>query len=227
MMFMIGVFQVIAGLVAIFDDDFYVVTQNYTFDLDTSAWGWIHLLLGILLLLAGYGLFSGATWAAVARHRACHPDGDRELLLHPVLPVLVDPRDRLVRVGYLGADASRPPHVATARREGASVTMRPPQFDLRICSSAARRERAELRPCRVATIPTWDSGTSFHAPARSPSGSETTTLVSSPSAASSLLSGYISLSASMRVLKYSDRESRSLEYLNAQMLRPSVVATVI
>ena len=34
MMIMIGVFQVIAGLVAIFNDDFYVVTQNYTFDLD-------------------------------------------------------------------------------------------------------------------------------------------------------------------------------------------------
>jgi hypothetical protein len=65
MMLMIGVFQIIAGLVAIFDDGFYVVTQNYTFDLDASAWGWIHLLLGILLLLAGYGLYSGATWGAV------------------------------------------------------------------------------------------------------------------------------------------------------------------
>jgi hypothetical protein len=64
MMAMIGLFQIIAGLVAIFDDDFYVVTQNYTFDLDTSAWGWIHLLLGILLVLASYGLYSGATWAA-------------------------------------------------------------------------------------------------------------------------------------------------------------------
>ena len=64
MMIMIGVFQVIAGLVAIFNDDFYVVTQNYTFDLDATAYGWIHLLIGILLLLAGYGLYSGATWAA-------------------------------------------------------------------------------------------------------------------------------------------------------------------
>jgi hypothetical protein len=64
MMVMIGIFQIIAGLVAIIDDDFYVVTQNYTFDIDTSAWGWIHLLLGILLLLAGYGLYSGATWGA-------------------------------------------------------------------------------------------------------------------------------------------------------------------
>ena len=61
----IGVFQVIAGLVAIFDDGFYVVTQNYTFDLDASAWGWIHLLLGILLLFTGFGLFSRSPWAGV------------------------------------------------------------------------------------------------------------------------------------------------------------------
>ena len=61
----IGVFQIIAGLVAVFNDDFYVVTQNYTFDLDTSAWGWIHLLLGVLLVATGWGLFSGATWAGV------------------------------------------------------------------------------------------------------------------------------------------------------------------
>ena len=65
MMILIGIFQVIAGLVAIFDDSFYVVTQNYTFDLDTTAWGWIHLLLGILLLVAGWGLYAGKTWATV------------------------------------------------------------------------------------------------------------------------------------------------------------------
>ena len=64
MMLMIGVFQIINGLVAIIDDDFYLRTENYTFNIDTSAWGWIHLLIGILLLLAGYGLYSGATWGA-------------------------------------------------------------------------------------------------------------------------------------------------------------------
>jgi uncharacterized membrane protein len=62
----IGLFQVIAGLTAIIDDDFYVVTRNYAFDLDVSAWGWIHLLLGILLLITGYGLYAGSTWAGVA-----------------------------------------------------------------------------------------------------------------------------------------------------------------
>lgn len=63
MMVVIGLFQVIAGLTAIFDDEFYVITQNYTFDLDVTAWGWIHLLLGIGLAVVGYFLFVGATWA--------------------------------------------------------------------------------------------------------------------------------------------------------------------
>ena len=65
MMVLIGSFQIIAGLVAIFDDGFYLVTDNYAFDLDPSGWGWLHLLLGLLLCLAGYGLFSGQTWAVV------------------------------------------------------------------------------------------------------------------------------------------------------------------
>ena len=65
MMILIGSFQIIAGLVAIFDDNFYVVTQNYTFDLDTTAWGWIHLILGIIILVSGYYLFAGRPWAAV------------------------------------------------------------------------------------------------------------------------------------------------------------------
>jgi hypothetical protein len=62
---LVGVFQGIAGLVAIFDDNFYVVTRHYTFDLDTTVWGWIHLLLGIALVFVAWGLFSRSTWAGV------------------------------------------------------------------------------------------------------------------------------------------------------------------
>jgi hypothetical protein len=62
---MIGCFHAIAGLVAIFDDGFYVVSANYTFDIDTTAFGWIQLILGLLVLAAGFGLFSAATWARV------------------------------------------------------------------------------------------------------------------------------------------------------------------
>ncbi len=62
---LIGFFQIISGLVAIIDDEFYVVAQNYTFDIDTSGWGWIHLLLGLLLVITGFGLFNRSTWAGV------------------------------------------------------------------------------------------------------------------------------------------------------------------
>jgi hypothetical protein len=65
MMVLIGIFQAFAGLGAIIDDEFFVVTQNYAFDLDATAWGWIHLILGIVIVWAGYALWSGKLWAGV------------------------------------------------------------------------------------------------------------------------------------------------------------------
>ena len=63
MMIMSGIFQAIAGLVAIFENEFYVATRNYLFQFDATTWGWIHLLIGLLVAFAGWGLLSGRTWA--------------------------------------------------------------------------------------------------------------------------------------------------------------------
>ena len=65
MMIMVGVFQAIQGLVGIFENEFYVTTRNYLFQFDATSWGWIHLLLGLLVAFAGWGLLSGKTWARV------------------------------------------------------------------------------------------------------------------------------------------------------------------
>jgi hypothetical protein len=65
MLVLIGFFQAINGLAAIFDDEFFVVTANYTFDVDVTAWGWIHLLIGILLIGTGFGIYAGRVWAGV------------------------------------------------------------------------------------------------------------------------------------------------------------------
>jgi len=62
-MVLTGVFQAFEGLVAILDDTFYVVGEEYTLQLDVTTWGWIHLVLGIVVALAGVGLFQGATWS--------------------------------------------------------------------------------------------------------------------------------------------------------------------
>jgi hypothetical protein len=65
MLMMAGTFQFLAGLVALFENEFYVTTRNYVFQLDATTWGWIHLLLGVVLGIAGWGLLSGRTWARV------------------------------------------------------------------------------------------------------------------------------------------------------------------
>jgi hypothetical protein len=65
MMIMVGIWQALQGLVAIFENEFYVATRNYLFQFDATTWGWIHLLLGLLVALAGWGLLSGRTWARV------------------------------------------------------------------------------------------------------------------------------------------------------------------
>jgi hypothetical protein len=63
MMCMIGTFQAITGLAALINDEFFVVTRNYAFDLDITGWGWIHLLLGICVAGSGFLLFAGSKMA--------------------------------------------------------------------------------------------------------------------------------------------------------------------
>jgi hypothetical protein len=63
MMITLGILHIINGLVAIFDDEFFVVGKEYIFKFDVTTWGWIHLILGIVVLLAGFGLFAGRVWA--------------------------------------------------------------------------------------------------------------------------------------------------------------------
>jgi hypothetical protein len=58
MLIMIGIFDTIQGLVALFNDEFYVVTQEWVFEFDITAWGWIQLILGVILIASGIGIFS-------------------------------------------------------------------------------------------------------------------------------------------------------------------------
>lgn len=62
-MVMIGACQVFQGLVALLNDDFYVVGQKWIFEFDLTTWGWIHLIVGIGVAAAGFLVFSGAVWA--------------------------------------------------------------------------------------------------------------------------------------------------------------------
>jgi len=65
MMIFGGAMAIFEGIAAIAQDDIFVTTRNYTYNFDLSSWGWIHLLLGVLVVLAGIAVFSGLMWARV------------------------------------------------------------------------------------------------------------------------------------------------------------------
>ena len=66
MMVMLGCFHAIQGLVALFDDQKFLVSDSgLVVSVDYTAWGWVHLIGGIIVALAGIALFAGRMWARI------------------------------------------------------------------------------------------------------------------------------------------------------------------
>jgi hypothetical protein len=66
LMTMLGVFQIIMGFVALFKEDYYLVGRTgLVLEVDYTVWGWVHLIFGIVILLAGFGVLAGQMWARV------------------------------------------------------------------------------------------------------------------------------------------------------------------
>jgi hypothetical protein len=67
MLVMLGFFQMIEGLVALFNDGFYLVrAEGLVVNVDYNAWGWTHLILGAIAVAVGFGLMVGNMFARVA-----------------------------------------------------------------------------------------------------------------------------------------------------------------
>ena len=67
MMIVVGTMGALNGLIALINDEIYVVTADSIIAFDFTTWGWIHLILGIVVVLAGFALVSGAVWARIVR----------------------------------------------------------------------------------------------------------------------------------------------------------------
>ena len=66
MLIMVGSFQVILGLTALLNSDYYAVGRNgLVVNVDFTTWGWAHLALGAVALAAAFGLLTGSMWARV------------------------------------------------------------------------------------------------------------------------------------------------------------------
>jgi hypothetical protein len=65
MMVILGTMSGINGLIALFNDDIYLVTKDQIVAFDFTVWGIVHLILGLVVIWAAFSLFSGAVWARV------------------------------------------------------------------------------------------------------------------------------------------------------------------
>ena len=64
-MLLTGFWWILIGIVGLANSDFFVPTRNYTFRFDASAWAWTHIILGVVVALAGVGLFTGSLLARI------------------------------------------------------------------------------------------------------------------------------------------------------------------
>jgi hypothetical protein len=60
----VGVFDVIEGIVALFKTGYYLVAPSgLVVNVNYTTWGWVHIAIGAVLIVTALGLFAGQTWA--------------------------------------------------------------------------------------------------------------------------------------------------------------------
>ena len=65
-MMVIGVMHGFEGIVALLDDDYYLVPKNgLAIHINYTGWGWTHLIVGTAVLVAGFCVLLGQVWARV------------------------------------------------------------------------------------------------------------------------------------------------------------------
>jgi len=65
MMIITGLFNTMEGLVALARNEIYVASPRYIFAFDLTTWGWIHVILGLVVLAAGFAVIVGKLWGRV------------------------------------------------------------------------------------------------------------------------------------------------------------------
>jgi hypothetical protein len=66
LMITLGLFHIIDGLMATFEKGYYLVTTSHlVVHVNYAAWGWVHLIIGVMFVLTGFGVLAGLLWARV------------------------------------------------------------------------------------------------------------------------------------------------------------------
>jgi len=62
-MLIIGSLDFFEGMIAIIRDEYYVLTPQQIIVFDLTTWGWLTMIWGIVVALAGVGLLAGSSWS--------------------------------------------------------------------------------------------------------------------------------------------------------------------
>lgn len=65
MMLLVGVFHGVTGIAGVVEEGSYAAPPGYVLEMSVTAWGWIHLVVGVLVAFAGLALMTDAMWARV------------------------------------------------------------------------------------------------------------------------------------------------------------------
>jgi hypothetical protein len=87
MMLILGGLQTVFGLTALFNDGFFVVGAGGLVVWDYTTWGWLHLGLGIVVILTGLAVLSGRTWARALASIIVVLNAIENLVFLPVYPI--------------------------------------------------------------------------------------------------------------------------------------------
>ncbi|MFE3223655.1 hypothetical protein [Nocardia sp. NPDC059228] len=66
LLLVVGALSILQGISAVASDDLLVVGYDYVYKMNTTGWGWIHIVLGIIEIVVAIGLLRGTTWGRVA-----------------------------------------------------------------------------------------------------------------------------------------------------------------
>jgi hypothetical protein len=87
LLMMSGIWNILEGIAAIVRGSFFVVLPNYAYNLSVHGWGWFHLILGIVVTVAGVGLFLDKVWARAIGVTVAAVSAMVNFLYIPYLPV--------------------------------------------------------------------------------------------------------------------------------------------
>ncbi len=87
LMLISGIFELFRGIYSLTNGDFFVASGGQVVLFNTTAWGWVQIVLGIIMLTGAMSLFSGHFWGRLVATVATTLSAIATLIWLPAFPI--------------------------------------------------------------------------------------------------------------------------------------------